>query len=54
MRMTPKHAALAVMALAACLLAPFAAAKDGLVEVKGTVTTMPASGFVGDWTIGLS
>ena len=52
MRMTPKHAALAVMALAACLLAPFAAAKDGLVEVKGTVTTMPASGFVGDWTIG--
>ncbi|MFO1307655.1 MAG: DUF5666 domain-containing protein [Burkholderiales bacterium] len=52
MRTPLKHAALAVMALAVCLFSPFAAAKDGLVEVKGTVTEMPASGFVGDWTIG--
>jgi len=52
MRTTLKHAALAILALATCLLATFATAKDGVVEVKGTVTAMPAAGFVGDWTIG--
>ena len=52
MRTTLKHAVLAFAALATFTLATFAAAKDGVVEVKGTVTSMPASGFVGDWTIG--
>ena len=49
---TLKHVGLAVLALATCLFTNFAAAKDGVVEIKGTVTAMPASGFVGDWTIG--
>ena len=52
MRTTLKHAVLAFAALATFTLATFAAANDGVVEVKGTVTSMPASGFVGDWTIG--
>jgi hypothetical protein len=52
MRTTLKHVGLVVLALATCLFAAFAAAKDGLVEVEGTVTAMPASGYVGDWTIG--
>jgi hypothetical protein len=52
MRTTLKHAVLAFAVLATFTFATFAAAKDGVVEVKGTVMSMPASGFVGDWTIG--
>ena len=52
MRRTYRQATFALMALATLLFATFADAKDGVVEVKGTVTSMPASGFVGDWTIG--
>lgn len=52
MHITVNRVVTALVAAAAFLLAAPAPAKDGVIEIKGAVQSMPAGGgFVGAWTI---
>ena len=46
-----RQAAAVLFALITLVVAGAAAAKDGVIEILGTVQAMPASGLAGDWTI---
>ena len=46
-----RQAAAVAFAMIAMAVAGTATAKDGVIEILGTVQAMPAAGLVGDWTI---
>jgi hypothetical protein len=46
-----RQVAIVAFAMIAMAVGGTAAAKDGVIEILGTVQAMPASGLVGDWTI---
>lgn len=46
-----RRVAAALFAIATLAVAGSAWAKDGVIEILGTVQAMPAAGLVGDWTV---
>ncbi len=46
-----RQVAAVVLAMIALAVTGTVTAKDGVIEILGTVQAMPAAGLVGDWTI---